>query len=180
MIRIGIKEYPRAYQAARAISTHFAASFPLNVSQLLENIRTHKIYDISSKTYNSSFAKDKNEMVSPKKAWTIFNPQLDVYLIVWNAFESPSSIRYSVAHEIGHIILNHERSWPTDIALKKRQKETEANVFANCLLAPLDVMHRLCEQKPFSARLVSTYFGIPYAVAKKMQYDYEYWVLLQE
>lgn len=179
MIKIGIKEFPRAYQMAAAICEAQNPYFPLNVSVLLDGIETYRIYDVSSKTYNAAFAAKESQRVFPQKAWTIYNELLDTYLIIWNAARSSPSIRYSVAHEIGHILLDHQRTWPTDIALKKRRKEAEANVFANCLLAPFDAIQALHGPIPYSARLVAQYFEIPASAAAKIKYDYEYWLLMR-
>lgn len=177
MITIGIKAYPRAFQAAQLLQKQCSLPFPLNVSLLLQHIEQHNIHDVSSRTYNSSIAQCSDEMLFPQHAWTIYNQHLDFYLIVWNIAQPIASIRYSVAHEIGHILLNHERSWPTDISLKKRQKEAEANVFAHCLLAPFKDIHALCHGRPYNARLMADYFDIPYPVAKKLRYEYEFWLL---
>ena len=173
-------EVPHACREAWRLHKRHGLPFPLNVSHLLDAIETHKIFDLSSHTYNSSHAQNPREMLHPKKAWTIYNEHLDAYLIVWNPALSRASIRFSVAHEVGHILLNHERAWPTDSPLGKRGKECEANTFAKCLLAPFDAIHRVFEQKPFSAKMVAACFDIPYSVATGMRHGYEAWLQAQQ
>ena len=170
-----IKNYPDALLAAKRLHEGCPMPFPLNVSRLLEAIGTHTVYDLSSQTYNDTYALHDGEMLHPQKAWTIYNEQLDVYLIVWNAAQSRAAIRYSVAHEIGHIVLNHERSWPADKALMKHKKEQEATAFAKYLLAPLEEIHILCGTKPYNAKLVAEFFGIPYLAAQQLRSDYTRW-----
>lgn len=110
MSTIGIRDYPHACQLAQALCQHAGLPFPLNISLLLDQITTHKIYDVSSKTYNSTFAAGPQEALNPRHAWTVYNQPLDTYLIVWNPARPQAAIRYSVAHELGHILLGHQRA----------------------------------------------------------------------
>lgn len=165
---------------ARRIHKRHGMPFPLNVSHLLDAIETHTIFDLSSHTYNGSHVQNPREMLHPKKAWTIYSEHLDAYLIVWNPAQSRASIRFSVAHEVGHILLNHERAWPTDSPLGKRGKENEANTFAKCLLAPFEAIHRAFPQAPFNAGLVAAYFDIPYKTATAVRHEYEAWLQAQQ
>lgn len=167
--------YPLAGQAARALHGRHGLPFPLNVSHLLERIKSHRIYDLSSRSYNAGVAQSESEMLCPQTAWTIFNDMLDTYLIVWNPAHTPEGIRYFVAHELGHILLNHERAWPTDRVLTKRHKEREANAFARFLLAPPERVHEVCGGV-FDTRLVAARFGISRTVAAQVRADHEHWM----
>ena len=130
MIKGAPRDYPYACRAAQAIHRKHHFAFPLNVSLLLESIESHRIYDVSARTYNTSFAQSEAEMLRSKKAWTPLNEQLDTYLVVWNGDRSPAAIRYSVAHDLGHILLNHERAWPTPRERLIRDQERAAESFA--------------------------------------------------
>ncbi len=176
-MKIALEMYPEAYWTAQSIHERYALFFPLNVSRLLDCMSSYKIHDLSSWTFNTTCAQSETEMLYPKRAWTIYNENLDTYLVVWNKNMDRSSIRFSVAHELGHILLNHERGWLTDRTLKKQYKESEASAFARYLLAPFGAIQCLLHTKPFNARLVSKYFGLPYASARELRYDYEYWLL---
>ena len=166
---------PHACREAQRIHKRYGLPFPLNVSHLLDAIETHKIFDLSSHMYNCHYAQNPREALHPKKAWTIYNEDLDVYLIVWNPAKQRASIRFSMAHELGHILLNHERAWPTDSQLGKRVKENEANAFAKCLLAPFEAIYRVFPQAPFTAKSVAVYFDIPYNAATGIRHEYEVW-----
>ena len=65
-------------------------------------------------------------------------PGGDEYLIIYNEDHVPGRIRWTIAHEIGHIALGHLRgvSAVTD-------EEAEANYFARELLTPLAVLDEL-------------------------------------
>lgn len=59
-------------------------------------------------------------------------------LIIFNSFHPMDRIRFSISHELGHILLHHNEeadfSIPYEFDLKI--KETEANKFASCFLMP--------------------------------------------
>jgi hypothetical protein len=62
----------------------------------------------------------------------------DQKLIGYNQNHAPVRIRFSVAHEIGHIRLEHPDGVFDVEAEKKKACETEANAFAGEFLVPLD------------------------------------------
>ncbi len=72
-------------------------------------------------------------------------------MIFYDDTKPPSRQRFSIAHEIGHIILHN----PTGATVLNREMspnddplENEANVFASRLLAPLCVLHFLNVRTP--------------------------------
>lgn len=66
------------------------------------------------------------------------------YMIIYNAAVMVRQrIRWTIAHEIGHIVLGH-----IDGAYKGGDKEAEANYFARELLAPLSVLDELGARTP--------------------------------
>lgn len=62
----------------------------------------------------------------------------DQKLIGYNQKHAPVRIRFSVAHEIGHIRLNHPDGVFEVDTKKDKAYETEANTFAGEFLVPLD------------------------------------------
>ncbi len=69
----------------------------------------------------------------------------DMPVILYNETCTPERIRFTVAHELGHIVLRHVS--PGDVTIKNREpsphddpKETVANQFAARLLAPACVL----------------------------------------
>jgi Predicted Zn peptidase len=61
-------------------------------------------------------------------------------LIGYNQNHPPVRIRFSVAHEIGHIRLAHPDGVFDNDAAKIKNYETEADVFAGEFLVPLDTL----------------------------------------
>lgn len=63
--------------------------------------------------------------------------------IFYNNMQIPERVRFTIAHEIGHVVLGHHL---TNDALshkgliKNKSMETEANVFARNLLAPAPIL----------------------------------------
>ena len=60
------------------------------------------------------------------------------YMILYNSEQTPQRIRWTISHELGHIMLNHFRGVCADT-----NKEAAANYFARELLLPLAVLDRL-------------------------------------
>ncbi len=63
------------------------------------------------------------------------------YIILYNERDPRRRIRWTLAHEIGHIALGHLELRPGDRP-EKRVLEAEANYFAKNLLAPMAVIAR--------------------------------------
>jgi Zn-dependent peptidase ImmA (M78 family) len=82
-------------------------------------------------------------------------------VIFYDDTKPPTRQRFSVAHEIGHVLLHNKLNQvisPNDNAI-----ESEANIFASRLLAPLCVLHFLNVQ---SAEDISEICNISMAAAK--------------
>jgi hypothetical protein len=69
---------------------------------------------------------------------TRFNPPDNEYLIIYNNHQPLDRIRWTISHEIGHIVLGHLTGAPTFTDM-----ESEANYFAREPLAPLAVLDEL-------------------------------------
>jgi Zn-dependent peptidase ImmA (M78 family) len=63
------------------------------------------------------------------------------WMVALNANHPPSRQRFSLAHELGHIVLNHDASVAADDATA-RQFELDADAFAGALLMPRDDARR--------------------------------------
>lgn len=75
----------------------------------------------------------------------------DQWQIVYNDAESKQRCRFTVAHELGHIVLGHKLNnsgvYTRTFELKK-EEETEADIFASRLLAPACVLWALDVHTP--------------------------------
>lgn len=63
----------------------------------------------------------------------------------------PARVYFTVAHEIGHVVLGHLEH--SELA------EFEANIFARCLLTPYGIVRSL-EEEEFNIEFISERFGI--------------------
>lgn len=75
-------------------------------------------------------------------------------LVAYNEDQSFYRIRFSLMHELGHILLNHEGD--------RRENEQEANYFASHILAPRMAVHYA---NPKDARELSSIFQISHEAA---------------
>ena len=87
-------------------------------------------------------------------------------IVFYNSETMPERQRFSIAHEIGHIVL-HKPTGATvmnrEISPNDNPIETEANIFASRLLAPLCILHFLNLN---SAEEIAEYCSISMTAAK--------------
>ena len=92
-----------------------------------------KILDIAKrsgiKVIKNSLA---NKLITSQKGQSYINQ--DETIIIYDDTLPKTVIRYTVAHELGHIFLGHDLAYPTI------EMENEANVFSSRLLAPACVL----------------------------------------
>src|SRR5205807_8592593 len=72
-----------------------------------------------------------------------------------NSFHAPTRQRFTIAHELGHLLLHETRSMIVDTHVYRRdevssmgtqKEEREANAFAAELLMPADFVERACDE----------------------------------
>lgn len=68
-------------------------------------------------------------------------------LILYNKNMPDTRNRFTVAHEIGHIILEHISYNGSSSQLKGKLQETEADVFAGNLLVPISDLRKFLKEK---------------------------------
>lgn len=70
----------------------------------------------------------------------------DKWYIIYDDKMTNEKIRFSVAHELGHIFLGHPLSngeYKRTFNIHKPSQETQADIFASRLLAPACILHEL-------------------------------------
>ena len=90
-----------------------------------------------------------------------------IEIVLAERVTDPAARRFSVAHELGHLVLEHPPKRPSelcDIGARARRKgeddvEAEANAFAGELLLPESLLRRRCEVSPVD-------LSIPRAIAE--------------
>lgn len=95
------------------------------------------------------------DILNTKDGIAIYCPKTDEYCILYNdKIKTPGRIRWTMMHEIGHIVLNHLDNENTAIAKGTLSEEEyvvfekEADFFASLVLAPPIVLHNLNIQSP--------------------------------
>lgn len=78
--------------------------------------------------------------------FNLLNPETNTYLIFYNAEMPLDRIRFTVMHEIGHIMLGHKIPSPVI--------EQEANFFAISALAPLGIIFKIEEKTPEQVSII--------------------------
>ncbi|MBE6360656.1 MAG: ImmA/IrrE family metallo-endopeptidase [Treponema bryantii] len=106
------------------------AKFPIDVFELckLLDIKVIKYSEINRDiiTYAMDLSDD---------GFSYFNKNINQYIIFYNDIMMENRIRFTIMHEIGHIMLEHREH--------STKNEIEANIFAKKLLAPLGLIHKL-------------------------------------
>ena len=79
-------------------------------------------------------------------------------LILLNGADAAQRLRFTLAHELGHHVLEHEQSVDTHAALARpaRAIEIQANKFAAELLVPVPAVRAWLERRDASGRRAST------------------------
>jgi Zn-dependent peptidase ImmA (M78 family) len=86
----------------------------------------------------------------------------DVHIIVSERVTDPCATRFSIAHELGHFVLDHPSPDPTELCGRRRSRrgdedardyEAEANAFAGELLVPFHLVRKQCEVSPVSLEI---------------------------
>ena len=90
--------------------------------------------------------------------------------IFYNNKCSPGRIRFTVAHELGHVLLGHLNIYRNSPTIRNREPspydnpfEQQANVFASRLLAPACIIDKLNMHRP---EQLMTFFGISHQSAE--------------
>lgn len=85
-------------------------------------------------------------------------------IIAYNERSSSGRIRFSLMHEFGHYVLEHEE--------ENQKEEDEADMFAACILAPYILIHKFgCRD----AQQIHNTFGLSYRAANRALLSYKEW-----
>jgi len=95
----------------------------------------------------------------------------DAHIIVSERITDACAVRFSIAHELGHLVLGHPSRPPSELCggvrgrdrlapSDERNLELEANAFAGELLMPSHLVQRWCEVSPVSME-------IPWRIARE-------------
>ena len=156
-------------------------SVPLNIYAL---IRQHGKIILQTKVEYQSWCLSNNKppIFDIDDAKCFYDPNHDVYLIIYDDRKDVMRIRFTLAHELGHIVLNHLNHNTPILSREHRlnyrymRLEGAANTFAGNLLAPpvfIDAYkHRISKFAPES---IGNIFYLSLSAANKRFSDYLIW-----
>lgn len=122
-------------------------SYPIDTTKLFSYFKNIRV--VSYSTQINKFKLTEDEAISyfgSEEGCTIYNAKLNKYLIFYNdlstTYKKPERIRWTLIHELGHVLLNHldeidgVKIFRNSISNSQYdQLEAEANRFAALLLA---------------------------------------------
>ena len=122
-------------------------SFPIDPFQIIKNLGYILVsFSQIDETMPFAFQDDEND------AFSFFSPQDNTYIIVYDDKKPYERLRFTLMHELGHILLGHK----SESDLAKRM----ADYFAGYALAPIPLIHCFAGKEPNKIRdvfLVSHY-----------------------
>lgn len=148
------KRQPRYYMSEKSayetLNRLSLSSLPIDLKKVAKGLQSPviiKTYTWLSRIQSLSRAQIEG-MWSSKEGFTQYDPSTDSYVIYLNDNErNRSRLRWTLAHEIGHIVLGHLATIrDNEINLIDDPEDTysafelEAHCFARCLLAPPNIL----------------------------------------
>lgn len=132
-----------AYKLLNDLSFYGYRCFPTpNVFEIFSffpNIKIHSYTEIALKT--GCTLEEFIREISPSEFGFTLNKRNHLYIVCYNDRKCEQTIRFTLAHELGHIVLEHVED--------NKQNNKEANCFARNFLCPLPVAHDLCIENEF-------------------------------
>lgn len=182
-----LTRYPKAFISSQIfLSTLSIGKFPYDVFSLPALIKKHYGYSIiiSSLTEYNKFKNSLNmDSYSLTDGECRYFPETGDFCIIYNEKQCKNRIRFTIMHEIAHIILGHVGVNENrimrygELDYSKLYYEGEANTFAGNALAPPIVIHSVLAGKPFNSAHVAAYFKLSKAAAKDYrEKDYYAWL----
>ena len=136
---------------------------------LIDNKIDHLPVDVLKIARQSNIDVKKNSLVKvllpDEHAKSFFNG--DKWIIVYNDLNDTVVSRFAIAHELGHIFLNHVRTYSKYATIeeigKRAKSERQADMFAIRLLCPACVLMQMGLR---SAEDISILCRVPLPIAK--------------
>lgn len=166
----GIQKYPLAFHKSqsflKAAIEQVDLTIPFDVERIIHEC---DIILLSSKQYDTfrQETQSKRQKVNIKDGRVYFDPKRSLYMIVYNEDLPCFRIRFTLAHELAHILLRHLDSAITELNRGGMNDSTyyrfegEANTFAGNLLMP-PILYHECAQThlPLLNTTASRFFQI--------------------
>lgn len=132
---IEFPDYRRATNAAYDVLQYYDGTFPeIKILTIIKRYPNIKIcsYSCAAQKLNVSHSEFTYQYASSEQGFTVADRPNNRYIIYYNDFKDTTTTKFTLAHELGHIILGHTND--NEIADK------EANCFARNLLCPIQII----------------------------------------
>lgn len=156
-------------------------SFPIEPFSIFSRKQGEPILVLTLKQYNASSL--ALHPLAIKDAKCFYKPGR-AYLIVYNSDMPENRIRFSLIHELGHIVLQHLNDERTEICRGENGysrlyciMEGQANTFAGNFLAPPILIREKLAGNKFNYQIISSFFGMSDTAVSEYRYkDYQEWL----
>lgn len=133
-----LPDYKKATNAAYEELQNYDGRYPqIDIFRLIlnkSNIRLHTFTELASRL-GVTVAEFTSVFSESEMGYTVYDTKNERWLIFYNDTKSVTTIRFTIAHELGHIILRHTEDNSTT--------DKEANCFARNLLCPVPLRNEL-------------------------------------
>lgn len=111
-------------------------SFPIGIYSVLQKMKNVRLYTYSQWAQNFRITYDDFLLIAPSYyGFTIIDSKNHNYFVIYNEKKDYTTIRFTLAHELGHIILGHQKD--------DNNENKEANCFARNFLCPIPAVTEL-------------------------------------
>lgn len=135
---IKIPDYRCATNAAYEILQKYDSCFPqidiFGIIMSYPNVKVHT-YSEAAGMIGLSVYDFAHNVASSEHGFTIYDKNSGHALVFFNDIKSEHTIRFTLAHELGHLVLRHKKDGSVE--------DREANCFARNLLCPVPLRDEL-------------------------------------
>lgn len=136
--------------AHETLITYSNGLIPIDVKYIVKQFKNIKL--ISLNKFREKMCLTYEEVIDKygsKHGFTIYDIEKDRYILVYNSLDDDCTQRWTVAHELGHILKGHLKSNDYDLIHYNNGEhpmEKEANSFAKHILAPFPLIAKIKEE----------------------------------
>lgn len=178
--------YSRAFHCSQEILFHAGIDrFPIDIMSVIKNVNPEIIVSSLSEYMSKRHLLPKPLQIDLdiKDARCYYAPNYDVKLIIYNDAQPYRRIRFSLAHELAHIVMGHLNDERTELSRGGLPDpiyyamEGEANVFSGNFLAPPILVHEYAKEKITDAWSIANLFELSLEAVRDYRIpDYDLWL----
>lgn len=157
-----------AFDLSQKVHDMYVQTFSVDIFDVVDQFKGIKLFKTSD-----------NIILPPFEEGACCRAEDNRYGIIYNANKPINRIKFTIAHELGHILLGH-----LDFAKNTpdMNKELEADTFASNLLAPPRLIQYAqfnFDDFEYTPQYIAKLFNVSEACAKVRLADYEEWSKFQ-